>query len=493
MAPWKIANPRPSALIESLRSIGYDLPTAVADIIDNSITAHAKNVPITFHWAGNESWIRIADDGDGMSANELFEAMRPGSQNPLDKRSSDDLGRFGLGLKTASFSQARRLTVFSRKSGSSTSCEWDLDYVESTNEWRLLTKASDDSKRCLGKSLTAQTGTVIVWTKLDRLTSTEHVSDAAAHARFNDAIDHVRDYLALIFHRFLQTRILNITINDRPIEPWDPFAEWHPSTYKSPLEVIPYRQSSIRFQGYVLPHKDKLTAEEFHKLGGLNGWAAHQGFYVYRNKRLLVFGDWLRLGTPSPWTRDEQYKLARISIEITNETDADWDLDVKKSKARPPAIIRSRLTDLATKIRMQARTIFAHRGEYGPRSPLPAKLERPWHSVQRDGKRSYAINREHPLVKGMIASCVREAPQLDTLLRLIEETVPVEQIWLDTAEQATDRAAPYETLDFNVLRSDLRKTFDLLRRSGVDAATARQRLLSIEPFNRYPALVKELA
>src|SRR5262249_3603925 len=155
---------------------------------------------------------------------------------------------------------------------------------------------------------------------------------------------------------------------------------------------------------------------------------------------------------------DEQYKLARISIEITNETDADWDLDVKKSRARPPAIIRSRLTDLAAKIRMQARTIFAHRGEYGPRSPVPAKLERPWRSVQRSGKRSYAINREHPLVKGMIASCVREAPQLDTLLRLIEETVPVEQIWLDTAEQTTDRAAPYETLDFNVLRSDLRKT-----------------------------------
>lgn len=492
MSGYQIASPGASALIESLRSIGYDLPTAVADIIDNSITAHAKNIDVTLYWAGSDSWICIADDGEGMSESELFEAMRPGSQNPLETRSADDLGRFGLGLKTASFSQARRLAVFSCKAARSNSREWDLDYVESTNEWRLFTEASDDSKRCLPATREGQNGTTVVWTKLDRLTSTEHVSDAAAHKRFNDAVDHVRDYLSLIFHRFLEAGALKISINGIPVEPWNPFAESHPATYKSPLEIIPYRGSSIRFQGFVLPHKDKLTEQEFYNLGGLNGWAAQQGFYVYRNQRLLVFGDWLRLGSPNPWTRDEQYKLARISIEITNRTDTDWQLDVKKSRARPPAIIRARLTDLAAKIRMQARTIFAHRGQYGPRSPVPAKLERPWQTVQRGGKRYYAINREHPLVKGMIASCVREAPQLDTLLRLLEETVPVEQIWLDTAEQSSDRGAPYEDVDFSVLRSDLRKTFDLLRRSGVDAETARQRLVSIEPFNRYPALIKEL-
>src|ERR1043166_6394813 len=107
MPRYKIANPCPAALIESLRSIGYNLPTAIADIIDNSITAHANNIDATLHWAGSDSWIRIDDDGDGMSEPELFEAMRPGSQNPLETRSSDDLGRFGLGLKTASFSQAR--------------------------------------------------------------------------------------------------------------------------------------------------------------------------------------------------------------------------------------------------------------------------------------------------------------------------------------------------------------------------------------------------
>ena len=147
MSEYEIATPRPGALIESLRSIGYDLPTAVADIIDNSLTASARQVDIVFHWAGANSWICILDDGTGMSDQELFEAMRPGSQNPLQTRSSNDLGRFGLGLKTASFSQARRLTVITKTtSGAIAVREWDLDYVEREDEWRLLKEPTIDIK-----------------------------------------------------------------------------------------------------------------------------------------------------------------------------------------------------------------------------------------------------------------------------------------------------------------------------------------------------------
>ncbi len=147
MPEYEIATPRPGALIESLRSIGYDLPTAVADIIDNSLTASARQVDIVFHWAGANSWICILDDGIGMPDRKLFEAMRPGSQNPLQTRSSNDLGRFGLGLKTASFSQARRLTVITKTTrGSIAVREWDLDYVEREDEWRLLKEPTIDIK-----------------------------------------------------------------------------------------------------------------------------------------------------------------------------------------------------------------------------------------------------------------------------------------------------------------------------------------------------------
>ncbi len=488
---YEIATPKPGALIESLRAIGYDLPTAVADIVDNSISAEAKNIEITFHWSGAQSWICVIDDGRGMSEPELFEAMRPGSQNPLEKRSHGDLGRFGLGLKTASFSQARRLTVASRRRGQTVCArEWDLDYVERTNEWRLLIQPTADSKPWFEQIETRISGTAVLWTNLDRLTLGEQVLDAAAHSRFNDAIDHVRSYLGLIFHRFLEGRALKISINDNPVLPWNPFFENHPATYRTPMESIPFANSTIEFRGYILPHKDKLTDQEFLELGGLNGWNAHQGFYIYRNRRLLVFGDWLRLGSPSVWTRDEQYKLARIRLDITNDTDSDWQLDVKKSRARPPALIRDRLTELAAKIRKQARSVFAHRGQYGPQAPPPQELERPWNSALRNGKRVYVINRLHPMVEAILDG--QDNNEINALLRLLEETVPVEQIWLDTAEQNSDRSKPYDGIDLSVLREDLRRVYQALRKSGISEASARQRLYSIEPFNRYRELITEL-
>jgi hypothetical protein len=492
-SPYEIATPKPAALIEALRAIGYDLPTAIADILDNSVSAKARNIDITIHWSGAESWIRVLDDGGGMSEQELFEAMRPGSQNPLQRRSANDLGRFGLGLKTASFSQARRLTVMTRRLGDSVFVrEWDLDYVEQVNEWRLLKQPSKEAEQWLRDVPSRASGTAVLWTKLDRLTGGELVTDAGAHGRFNDAIDHVRSYLALIFHRFLEEHSLRISINEIPVEPWNPFFVHHPATRQTPEETIPFANSSTKFRGYVLPHKDKLTEEEYLRWGGFNGWTAHQGFYVYRNRRLLVFGDWLRLGAPSVWTRDEQYKLARIRLDITNELDSDWQLDVKKSRARPPALIRERLTELALNVRLQARSIFVHRGRYGPRAPVPQELVRPWSSTFRNGKRVYSINRSHPTVQAILARTTNDASELDALLRLLEETVPVEQIWLDMTEEPRDRGIPYDGVELNVLRADLRRLYQGLTASGINATTARQRLHTIEPFNRYPELIKEL-
>ena len=492
-ALYELATPKPAALIESLRAIGYNLPTAVADIVDNSISAEAKNIDIDFHWAGSNSWIRILDDGRGMSKLELSEAMRPGSQNPLEKRSIEDLGRFGLGLKTASFSQARRLTVASRSRDNGIQVrEWDLDYVEDVNEWRLLINPSADATLWRKPLQSRAAGTAVLWTNLDRITQGDQVIDASAHARFNDAIDHVREYLALIFHRFLEDRTIKISINNEAVQPWNPFFEHHPATYRTPVEEIPFGESSLLFRGYVLPHKDLLTREEFTMLGGLNGWNAHQGFYVYRNKRLLVFGDWLRLGAPSVWTREEHYRLARIRLDILNDADAEWHLDVKKSTARPPALVRNRLTDLADHVRAKARSVFAHRGKYGKRSATTASTERPWLSTVRENRRVYTINREHPVVKAVIEALPDKAPEVASMLRLLEETVPVEQIWLDTAEQSRDHAAPYVGIKFSIIKADMRRVVEFLVKTGINRQTAIQRLHSIEPFDRYPKLINEL-
>ena len=111
----EIAKPNPKSTINSYRSFGYNLSTAISDIIDNSISAYANEIRLEYKWNGKDSFISICDNGIGMNHSELVLAMTPGSKDPEEERSEKDLGRFGMGLKTASFSQCRRLTCITKK------------------------------------------------------------------------------------------------------------------------------------------------------------------------------------------------------------------------------------------------------------------------------------------------------------------------------------------------------------------------------------------
>jgi hypothetical protein len=491
---YDVVPPEPAALIESLRSVGYTLPTAVADILDNSIAAAARNVSIQFHWAGSQSTVYILDDGRGMSDTELITAMRPGSRNPLEERTPKDLGRFGLGLKTASLSQCRNLSVASKPSkGCISTRTWDLESLANSPEWRLLRKPSDAAAAPIQLLKKMTSGTAVVWSILDRIIGDDQAGDAVAHRRFNDSIDQVREHLALTFHRFIEDRSIKIYVNEKPVTAWNPFmTDVRPLPTPTPEEKIRFGKSEVTFQGFILPHKDALTDEDFIKSGGPRGWTAQQGFYVYRNKRLLVYGDWLRLGRPSPWTREDHYRLARIRLDIPNDADAAWHLDVKKSSARPPALIRDRLTDLAEHVRTIARSVFAHRGKYGKRAASPTPSERPWVSITRENRRIYSVNRTHPAVQAALSTFPRHSPEIEALLRLVEETVPVEQIWLDSAEQSRDQAAPYDGIEFSVIKADMRRVVEFYVKTGINPKTAVERLRSIEPFDRYPKLINEL-
>jgi hypothetical protein len=491
---YEVVPPEPSALIESLRSVGYNLPAAIADILDNSIAADAKNIHITFHWGGRESFVLILDDGRGMSKDELKNAMRPGSRNPLEERRPEDLGRFGLGLKTASLSQCRNLCVVSKRAKESlNSRTWDLDALVNSPEWRLLVEPSKAAGEAIKKLEAMPRGTAVVWSALDRLIGDEDAGDAVACTRFNDAIDQVREHLALTFHRFLEDRSIKIYLNGKLVSPWNPFMRdgTTPSS-PTPQEFIPFGKSGVTFQGFILPHKDTLTEEAFQKNRGPRGWTAQQGFYVYRNKRLLVYGDWLRLGRPSAWTREEHYRLARIRLDILNDSDAEWHLDVKKSTARPPVLIRDRLTDLAEHVRAKARSVFVHRGKYGRRTVPATNTERPWISSVRENRRVYSINRDHPAVQAVLRSFPDKSSEVTALLRLLEETVPVEQIWLDTAEQSRDHAAPYAGIELAIIKADMRRVVEFFVKTGINRNTAIERLRSIEPFDRYSKLINEL-
>ena len=502
---YELATPRPAALIESMRSVGYSLSTALADLIDNSITASAKTVHITFNWAGSNSWIAIIDDGDGMSEARLLEAMRPGTQSPLEQRSTQDLGRFGLGLKTASFSQCRNLAVATRTNGAELAIRrWDLDYVEKHNEWRLLKSIEPGTASVLTDLMPRRQGTLVLWRKLDRVVDDRPVDDDHAHEAFQALISEVKAHLSMTFHRFLAGKssllkgplriFVNGTTPDHELKSWDPFLRDHPATQPSPNEVIGEAGSEVRVRGFVLPHKDLLTEEQYQSAAGPKGWNAQQGFYIYRNDRVLVPGDWLRLGRTSAWQREEHYRLARLSIDITNTQDFDWSLDVKKSMARPPSSIRERLTDLAEVTRKRARDVFFHRGEMGPR-PAGGQthpIQRPWISTIRSGHSVYRINREHPTVAGVLQKLGPLKEDANALLRLIEETVPVERIWLDVAEAPGVHAIPYEGLDEGLIWSDLKRTFELMKGGGYTTGLAIQYLGVVEPFSRYPSLLAKL-
>ncbi|MDC0082500.1 ATP-binding protein [Emcibacteraceae bacterium] len=452
---FDIVSPGAAAMIESLRAYGYTLNTAISDLVDNSISANANNIWIHVHWAGEASWISLFDDGHGMSEKALISAMRPGSQNPLDTRDEQDLGRFGLGLKTASFSQCRSLTVASRCMGDEIHFRrWDLDYVGKFDQWRLLKTPREGNKSKFETLSNQDFGTIVLLEKLDRICEDQNKDDEVSRRKFMDKISSLEKHLSMVFHRFIEGKEgLNIYINgsgeDHKVKPWDPFLSNHQATQKRPLESKKFRDGTILVQGFILPHKDKLRGNDHQLASGPKGWNAHQGFYVYRNKRLLVAGSWLGLGgRRNGWTKEEHYKLARIRVDIPNAVDSSWHLDVKKSSASPPIIASLWLEGYAETVRKEARAAFSHRGRYGNRIESE-EVARLWVSGMRGGSQVYRIDRRHLLVSKLLGRMGNVKPELETLFRLLEETVPVQQIWLDIAEHSERSNEPMGGLTEN--------------------------------------------
>lgn len=485
------APPRAGAMIESLRGLGYSTATAIADIIDNSIAARADQIDILFSWNDTASTISILDNGEGMDERELDLAMRLGERHPLDERAAHDLGRFGMGLKTASFSQCRRLTVESRKEGRTNCLRWDLDLLAASKDdgWHLFEGPEQGSEALLAPLLTQDHGTLVLWENLDRV-----VTSGFGKQDFLDLVDKVEQHLAMVFHRFLSVYKprLRLNINGRAVTPWDPFLTTHTVTWTSPVERIAAEGGGVEVQCHVLPHKDRLDASEQESAAGIDGWTAQQGFYVYRNERLLVAGSWLGLGRGRTWTKEEACRLARIRLDIPNTADADWKIDIRKSTARPPVSIRERLTRLAEDTRERARRVFAHRGQ-PIRSSGGIPLAQAWQAEHFSGEVRYRIDRDHPAVRAVLDDAGAIEAQILAMLRVIEETIPVQRIWLDTTEaRETPRTgfagqAPKEVSE--VLTVLYR---NMVLQKGLSPARARERLLNTEPFNNHPELVAAL-
>lgn len=389
---------------------------------------------VRLDWRNGDPLIEILDDGTGMDFDRLIEAMRFGGDGPDAARGGDDLGRFGLGLKTASLSQCRELTVASRSDSGVARLAWDVDRVG--NGWCADVPNASPPGELATIFDTGGDGTLISWNRMDRFGGLWGLDRDA----FNDRITAIRAHLAMTFHRFLsgEARRLAIAVNGVALTAWDPFCRRHDATMILPRDVIRGPDGSIAARSYILPHRDRFASErDWEEAGGHGGWVERQGFYVYRGDRLVSPGGWLGLGGSRAWTREESSRLARIALDLPVAMDEAWRIDIRKSLARPPAWARARLAGIGTDCRRRAREVFAWRGtgQIATRKRSKDKTEVwPWEARGGRAAPRYRVRRDHPAVAAVAELLGDDAPLLEGLLSAIELTVPVERIWLDVAE-----------------------------------------------------------
>jgi hypothetical protein len=465
------ATPHAASLIEGLRDIGYSLETAISDIIDNSVTAGSRRIQIVTEACSDEPLIAIADDGDGMTEEELIAAMRPGSRNPLATRDKPDLGRFGLGLKSASFSQCRRLTVVSRKLGKTSAAVWDLDDVAERNEWAV--QLLDDVSEIPEVERLGHTGTLVLWQKLDRLTGGFPNNSAKRAEVINHRIAETERHLRLVFHRFMERpQPLGILLNGRLLRPLDPFARKNLATIFDPEEVLALPHGEMEIQSFTLPHHRQMSNQDWEDIAGPEGHLKSQGFYLYRGGRLILHGTWFGLCRQSELT-----KLSRVRIDIPNSMDADWKIDVKKSSAQLPPIVRDRLRKVIDRIQDGSKRTYRKRGQkLVDQERLPM-----WHRIQADGQIRYRPNTEHPAFAGFAENLPLDLRRgFFNCIALVGASLPIETLHADMAGMP-EQIVP-DRLDEDTLVQAVQSTLSILMGARKEISEIMALMKDVDPF-----------
>jgi len=484
---YQLANPDPAGTIESFKSLGYTVEAAVADLVDNSITAQAHHINVEFTWDGRNSWVAVVDDGIGMTEEELVTAMTVAARGPGAPRGPKDLGRFGMGLKTATFSQARQLIVSTTRSGGSRVIRaWDLDIVIRSGECRLLQEVAPADADILD-SLWNGHGTVVLWRSLHRydiagITTADNI--AKTHF-YEEIANRVEPHLGMVFSRFLDGKRLSVTIHDNPIQAWDPFLRNQEYVQALYPESISLSGHAMRIAGYVLPHPRYLGEEKAREAAGPRGWLDQQGFYVYRRDRLIVAGDWLGI---KGFRKEDKYILARIAVDIPAELDAEWSIDVRKSATVPPVAARSHLHRIGEDARRRAAAVLSHRGRIATHKH-GAEFIYAWKVEQHDGQVICKINRKHPLVQQILNASPKEAETARALIRLLEETVPITALRFMHEAETIDAPEPFSgsaetaTNDVTAIAEQIRAAY---LAQGVTEHEARTRIRMMPPFDQLP-------
>ena len=424
----KTVYPEAPVFLESVRSIGYSFESAMADIIDNSISKKATDIDVYFD-SISPMYVAIVDNGLGIPEDELEDAMRYGSKSSLASRERDDLGRFGLGLKMASLSQCRKLTVVSKQEDNIVGAEWDLDNVQ---DWLLKFYNEDECKGLPGYDILCshESGTLVLWRNFD------HIETTANPVRlFDKKIEIARKHLSLVFHRYLSSesvgRRLVIRFNNDPLKPIDPFLTSNAATQRLEETHIRMGGSVITVKPYILPYASKLSAKEKRQLEETADLKLNQGFYIYRNRRLIVWGSWMRL-----LKQEELKRLARIRIDIPNDLDSQWEIDIKKSVASLPEDIKDKLKSIVLKATGRSEDVYRYRG----RKVIDDKLEHVWNLIDNRGSVSYKINRDTELFRRVYDSIPEsEKSYFNSLMLMLEDSFPYRDVYFRFAK-ASDKS-----------------------------------------------------
>ncbi|MEI7474809.1 MAG: ATP-binding protein [bacterium] len=481
--------PKASSILGSLRSIGYDLKTALADIIDNSISAGAKKIEIVNNDISGLNpkleWLAIVDDGEGMTLPKMVEAFILGGDGIESLREDSDLGRFGLGLKTASFSQCRKLTVISKtKKTKIKSLVFDLNFIISNkNKWEAYTLNDPDlalvkiKSRLFNQGIFEQDSwTLVLWENIDK-------KIIQGNKIFYEELEKVREHISLIFHKY--EKGLEIRLNNTKIIFWDPYATAISSAKKN------YRFNSegesFHLKTHLLKHNSEFNNQnEYNDQSRIGSFNKNQGFFIYRKNRLIYHGGWLGL-----YPNEHNYILARVEINLSNSftSDSEWNVNISKSLIDIPSFALNDIIQECDGVRSSANDVFRFHGGIKKNVIRTKKKVNEINSIwnfeskgDKDGlKDYYEINKEHPIIKsfsnGLSNKEVKK--QFNQLLKYIENYLPIDNIFVRKANQNIVQPRQENSIIYEKFKS----IFNIMKEeTGLE--NAFQTLINVEPFNR---------
>jgi len=469
--------PNPAALLSSLRDIGYNVETAIEDLIDNSITAQASSIDIRMIWNSGEPWLGILDDGKGMSSDELVKAMTLAGNNPLEQRDKDDLGRFGLGLKTASFSQCKELTVITFHDEILSAAVLDLEVIEKNSDkgFRvgILDKNDLDSLSILNENfpefILSKKGTLVLWGNMDRIDNFDNLK--TRKKKFKSMSSNAKDRIQITFHRFMKKEgrfnKINIFFNKVELEYIDPFNSDNLMTNELPEKTLLLKNEKITAQAYILPHHS-VGAETYNKYALKGGYYNNQGLYIYRNRRLITRGNWLRLTHASELT-----KLVRVRIDIPNNLDDVLRVNVMKSSLVLPESLKIQLNDVLEQITSAGVEVYRNRAK----RTLNNIKDPIWERVEKHGKISYTINQDNHLILSFFESLSdKKKKELSLVFKAVENCFPINPFFNDLAKD------PNDLQQTTISDDELSTSLEFFRDDLDSEKVSLELLLKIDPF-----------